>query len=192
MGHQPSADMNNWLAPTRAGMSANQRFTLTASTVPVTVKVPARKKRMRCFFPAVVLRHDAVSGVTVRVRGECIGVVYPSGYIKRRRKSVHIPQEVCTHILDVSNLTPKRASDEPSINGPESVPGLLDRLGAWSVSHKHHDFLPWLLVVILDIFASQRREGVERCRLVARRFPVGGGAIRPERDRVHSWGDADE
>jgi len=44
MGHQPTADMGNWFAPTTAGMSANQRFTLAASTVPVTVKVPRQKE----------------------------------------------------------------------------------------------------------------------------------------------------
>lgn len=95
MGHQPTADMSSWFAPTTAGMSANQRFTLAASTVPVTVKVPARKKRMRCFFPAVVLTHDAVSGVAVRVRCEFIGAVYPTGYVKESHKCAHIPLGVC-------------------------------------------------------------------------------------------------
>ena len=72
MGHQPSADMNSWFAPTTAGMSANQRFTLVASTVPATVKVPARKKRMRCFFPAVVLTHEAVLVTAITLRYEFI------------------------------------------------------------------------------------------------------------------------
>ena len=95
MGHQPSADMNSWFAPTTAGMSANQRFTLAASTVPVTVKVPARKKRMRCFFPAVVLTHDALSVVAVMVGCEFIGAVYPIGYTKESNKYGRIPPGVC-------------------------------------------------------------------------------------------------
>lgn len=79
MGHQPTADMSNWFAPTTAGTSANQRFTLAASTVPVTVKVPARKKRMRCFFLEVVLTHEAVWGVATRVRREFTGSATPAG-----------------------------------------------------------------------------------------------------------------
>ncbi len=95
MGHQPSADMNNWLAPTTAGMRANQRFTLTASTVPITVKVPARKNRMRCFFPAVVRAHDAVSGVAVRVRCEFIRELYPIGYVNKTHvKWINTPRGI--------------------------------------------------------------------------------------------------
>lgn len=83
MGHQPTADISNWFAPTTPGMRANQGLTLAARTVPVTVKVPASRKRIRCLFPAEVLTHDAVSGVLAGVRDEFITSVYPMGYKER-------------------------------------------------------------------------------------------------------------
>ena len=48
-GHHPVATRRSWLAPTSPGKSANHRFTLAARIVPVSVKVPAKKNRIRCF-----------------------------------------------------------------------------------------------------------------------------------------------
>ncbi|HUZ42316.1 MAG TPA: MMPL family transporter [Acidimicrobiales bacterium] len=49
---------------------------------------------------------------------------------------------------------PKTVSHDHLIDDTEPTPGLLGRLGAWSVAHKRHVFLTWLLVVIiLGIFA---------------------------------------
>ena len=83
--------MSSCSAPTTAGISANQRFTLAASTVPVTEKVPARKKGMRRFFRAVVLTHGAVSVVAVIVGCQFVGTAYPSGYTEKSNKCARIP-----------------------------------------------------------------------------------------------------
>ena len=91
MGHQPTADISNWFAPTTTGMRANHRFTLAARTVPVTAKVPASRKRIRCFFLTVVLTHDEVFCVSVEARCEFIGSIYPMGYKENFAKNVLIP-----------------------------------------------------------------------------------------------------
>jgi hypothetical protein len=91
MGHQPTADISNWFAPTTAGMRANHRFTLAARTVPVTAKVPASRKRIRCFFLTVVLTHDEVFCVSVEARCEFRGSIYPMGYKENFAKNVLIP-----------------------------------------------------------------------------------------------------
>jgi RND superfamily putative drug exporter len=49
---------------------------------------------------------------------------------------------------------PLRTPNNDLIIDPEPTPGILGRLGAWSVAHKRRVFLSWLLiVVVLGIFA---------------------------------------
>ncbi|NNN10205.1 MAG: MMPL family transporter [Acidimicrobiaceae bacterium] len=49
---------------------------------------------------------------------------------------------------------PQTESNISLIDDPEPTPGLLGRLGAWSVTHKRRVFLTWLLIiVVLGIFA---------------------------------------
>ena len=91
VGHRPTADISNRFAPTAAGMRGNHRFTLAARTVPVTVNVPAARKRIRCFFPAVELLHNERSDVSLEVRCEFIGSSFPTGYKQNFTKIGLIP-----------------------------------------------------------------------------------------------------
>ena len=53
-------------------------------------------------------------------------------------------------ITEIPSTTPH----DPAIDAPEPTPGLLGRLGAWSVTHRRRVVLTWLLVVIvLGVFA---------------------------------------
>lgn len=49
MGHQPTADISHWFAPTSRGTAANHRLTLSDRTVPTRTNVPPRKNKIRCF-----------------------------------------------------------------------------------------------------------------------------------------------
>jgi len=71
--------MKSWFAPTTAGITANQRFTPTASAVPVSVKVPASKNRMRCLLLVKGAAQESV-GVLDRSRVRFILPLYPMGY----------------------------------------------------------------------------------------------------------------
>lgn len=46
-GHRPIVTNRSWFAPTTAGMIPNHRLTRAESSVPETVRAPARRNRMR-------------------------------------------------------------------------------------------------------------------------------------------------
>ncbi len=88
MGHQPIPAMKSWLAPTTAGIKANQIDEVRANKPPISEKLPARRKSIRCFGEfAVAAQEGDVAVVVIRlvVRSRGIDLRYHPGYKFMRR-----------------------------------------------------------------------------------------------------------